>query len=677
MDKEYVVTLYRREDLEQFYAEMQLSNFPLARKRPISRNTHYMMTEEQAERLRQDPRVWGVIAVDDIVYKTYAVNNEPYAITGRFWKSDTVDPAQIADTDYQWGHIHCAGDQVQRGKNQFGKINPTEYQDHVIPSGTYENVTDAVEVFNNGRHVDVVIVDDPVAYDSAEWKSPTTGETRFVQYQWFNELNTWIAGPDGDDDGITPPTGTITYGTNATSTSYHGIHVTGTVAGQHYGWAKEANIYNLAVTGAWPSGQIVDGLLIFDYLRGFHSNKSVNPQTGIKNPTVTNHSYGSSYNLVPDVSTISFIVYRGNSYSALNPGPSGWTNAGIESDFGIRFNENTLAWNAAEAADVQDAIAEGIIIIGAAGNSNYYIDVEGGDDWDNYFTVSGSSFPYYYHRGSSPNTPDSGSIIVGAMSNDADFRRATFTNYGPGIDVFAPGVQIVSSFGNTGLDDLKPGYGTGNYFYPISGTSMASPQVCGAAAILSTGKSRYNNSDVRAYLQKTSIYGEMTFDAGHTVFNQGTFGVLDLYVKTTDNNSFKIHSNGAVDRAGNSFTWDNNPKIVMMEGDLLYLRRQGTVNEPSNPQMTVQVNVFFEQASSYELDCTWDRENMIGVASDPSFTIELGDTIEFSMLQNFSPMYIKTALSSGTTNQASGVTGQGAANAGDTLTFTPTATGTY
>ena len=60
MDKEYVVTLYKREDLEQFYNEMKLTNFPLVKKRPISRNTHYMMTEAQAEQLRQDPRIWGV-----------------------------------------------------------------------------------------------------------------------------------------------------------------------------------------------------------------------------------------------------------------------------------------------------------------------------------------------------------------------------------------------------------------------------------------------------------------------------------------------------------------------------------------------------------------------------------------------------------------------------------------
>ena len=56
-DKIYIVTLHKHEDLEQFYNEMESNNFHLVMKRPMSRNTHYKMTDEQAEELRQDPRV--------------------------------------------------------------------------------------------------------------------------------------------------------------------------------------------------------------------------------------------------------------------------------------------------------------------------------------------------------------------------------------------------------------------------------------------------------------------------------------------------------------------------------------------------------------------------------------------------------------------------------------------
>ena len=86
-----------------------------------------------------------------------------------------------------------------------------------------------------------------------------------------------------DDDGETEPTGTITYGTSASTPEYHGNHVTGTACGKWYGWANEANIYNLAVTDPWTSGQKVGALLIYDYLRAFHQSKPVNNATGKKN----------------------------------------------------------------------------------------------------------------------------------------------------------------------------------------------------------------------------------------------------------------------------------------------------------------------------------------------------------------------------------------------------------
>ena len=46
-DKIYIVTLKSRDDLESFYSDMSSDGFKIHTKRPISRNTHYYMTDEQ------------------------------------------------------------------------------------------------------------------------------------------------------------------------------------------------------------------------------------------------------------------------------------------------------------------------------------------------------------------------------------------------------------------------------------------------------------------------------------------------------------------------------------------------------------------------------------------------------------------------------------------------------
>ena len=626
MDKEYIVTLYRKEDLEQFYNEMHLTNFPLVMKRPMSRNTHYMMTEEQAERLRQDPRVWGVEAVDSFHIKRQSVNREPYAVTGNFWKDDTQGSATVSPNDFQWGHIHCAGNQAQRGKGQFGPITQ---------GGTYEQVNDSVEVFNNGRHVDVVIVDDPVSYDSEEWYGPTSNQSRFVQYQWFNELNTAVGSID--DDGQTLPTGTITYGTNSATPQFHGIHVTGTATGQHYGWAREANIYNIAVTDSWPSGQQVGALLIFDYLRAFHLNKPINSDIGKRNPTITNHSYGGVYltnNEAPlTLADVTQIIWRGTTYNASSPGPSGWSEAGIEADFGMRFGYTSYpAYSSAIAADVQDAIADGVVIIGAAGNDNLLMAEVGDQDWNNRVSITGIG-TIYYNRGAWPNTPDSGAINVGALNKRQDFRRSTYTNFGPAVDIFAPGDNILSAFGNTGLTDSKYTQGSGNYFYPIEGTSMASPQVCGVIACLASGKERFTQADALGYLNQFSIYGDMTFDVAGG-------GLDDNSCRQGSPNKY-LHIENPRPSAGYLSEIKGNRNTGQV------FPRIATLNAPS-PSYVGQTLTFTVTASN-SINYTFSGDVS---GNDPTINCNAGDTLEFNLSTGVSshPFWIKTSPTTGTGN---------------------------
>ena len=606
MDKEYIVTLKSKDDLEDFYAEMSSNGFKIARKRPISRNTHYYMTAEQAEELKKDSRVVDVAFAKEIFVKREAIyNNTSYTKSGAFVKAnsfftglsyvqtgssasggipansikvtlanhgfavndeifwyaslssyyDEVPVSSIVDannfifaipgsppntstsgtcevlrynmsTDFNWGHLHCAGTSSQRGKGTFGQRIASG---STHGGGTKEITNTSVDIFNDGKHVDVVICDDLMAYDSAEWKSPSSNNTRFVQYQWFNELNSIVTSID--DDGITPQTGTINYPQNASLSSYHGQHVGGTVAGQYWGWAREANIYNFAITDPWPSQGSTSSYLQYDYLRAFHLNKAVNPTTGRRNPTITNHSYSYIYYLNSDQDNLDFtklnsVVYQGTTYNSGNPGSSGWTQSGVEADFGIRFNEtNYPAYYAAIAADIQDAIDDGVVVVAAAGNENLLIAEENDVNYNNYINFeysSGNNQSDYYNRGGTVQSPSIDSICVGALGNDHNFRRAIFSNFGPNIDVFAPGRHIISAYGNTGNNDTKSGYGTGNYYRVIQGTSMASPQVCGVLATLATAKPRFSQSDARGYLQRHCVDNDMTFDTGSGSYNDNT-----------------------------------------------------------------------------------------------------------------------------------------------------------
>ena len=133
-------------------------------------------------------------------------------------------------------------------------------------------------------------------------------------------------------------------------------------------------------------------------------------------------------------------------------------------------------------------------------------------DFDNYVylsTVGASGVSRYYNRGSAPSTGE-GVICVGSISTDQDFRRSSFSNYGPLVDVWAPGSVIVSAYNQTGTLDTK--YGGSNWFRAISGTSMATPQIAGMAALLASNFWRYTNKDILGLIQQNSKLNDLTID---------------------------------------------------------------------------------------------------------------------------------------------------------------------
>jgi subtilisin family serine protease len=88
-------------------------------------------------------------------------------------------------------------------------------------------------------------------------------------------------------------------------------------------------------------------------------------------------------------------------------------------------------------------------------------------------------------------------ITVGATTNtDA---RASFSNYGSCLDVFAPGNNITSSW-----------YSSTTATNTISGTSMASPHVAGVAALYLQGNTGASAATVASAITSTATTGVVT-----------------------------------------------------------------------------------------------------------------------------------------------------------------------
>ena len=179
--------------------------------------------------------------------------------------------------------------------------------------------------------------------------------------------------------------GTVTS-SNTTDCNGHGTHVAGTVAGTTYGVAKGATIVPVRVLDCAGSGYNSDVIAGINWAISNHTGST---------PAVMNLSLGGGASTTID-------------------------------------------------AAINNAIADGIVVVVAAGNNSL-----------NACNYSPARVP---------------NAITVAASTNAD-ARASFSNYGSCVDLFAPGQSITSTWLNNGTNT-------------ISGTSMASPHVAGAAAAL-------------------------------------------------------------------------------------------------------------------------------------------------------------------------------------------------
>ncbi|MFM9059021.1 MAG: S8 family peptidase, partial [Planctomycetaceae bacterium] len=161
-------------------------------------------------------------------------------------------------------------------------------------------------------------------------------------------------------------------------------------------------------------------------------------------------------------------------------------------DFGINVVASNNSWGGGGSSTaLRDAIEAGgragILFVAAAGNESANNDRT-------------ASYPANY----------TSNAVISVAATDRSNRLASFSNYGAtSVDLGAPGVSITSTV---------PGNGYATY----SGTSMATPHVTGAVALLAAARPGSTPAEIRAALLGTTV--PVAALAGKTV----TGGLLNV-----------------------------------------------------------------------------------------------------------------------------------------------------
>jgi hypothetical protein len=387
----------------------------------------YLLTDEEAELLKNDPRIKFI----NIDYSRYPEIYKPPADELQASSPALLDRYTLPVKNYRRvfglnsNDVNRTGYQLLRCQQKLDPWVEGGYADSFV-------IQSDISQYGTGKDIDVIVGDDGMWFGHPEFQN-NTGSTHPRGYVGGNVLPgngtcdlldlvldapyyldpAWF---DADPstrlitrwDGTIVPVesvardwwsnasqrsaqfasaGTVFMYSDYTRANNNGSNTTRSVRGQHgtpccaltygrtHGWAYNANKWALNVYNT--NGSDIEEY--FDLMKIFHQLKPVNPTYGTKNPTVSSNSWGYR---ASKGTTNGYYHFRGvaTQYGGTSSEPAFISHMGQTGDAGrwkseMKTNSYTTA--------LDECIASGVIFVGAAGNSNQKQVGSSHPDWNN------------------------------------------------------------------------------------------------------------------------------------------------------------------------------------------------------------------------------------------------------------------------------------------------------
>ena len=706
--RRYIVTAKNMEGMLRIHEELTTADTTptntvitrpvmIDQERPKSRSTSYYLTRKEAVSLKLHPDVRAVQPHPSEM----GVSISSHVIT----QTSNFNRESVQNSNHKnWGLLRCVEGGVH---NDWSGDN-----------------TQTITLTETGKNVDIVIMDaDGQATGHPEYAVNVdgTGGSRVNLIDWYALYNNEVGGVAGS---------TYTYG-QYTSGNYHALHVMGTAGGNTQGWARDANLYNIY----YYAGDVgnTNFPYVYDYVREFHRTKSVNPDTGIKNPTVVNSSWGMS--IFPSEWTfndITAVTYRGTRYTATSgtgtpTGFSGIYSADNSSDLAsFRYNigdgakDDWVQFACTTSGTPNPGNTEGTLnpsptggLIGGGGwtvsggtraflndtlksatTNTVYVQTlpQGGTRYGNFTVDVFQEITYATPTGTvdldiEVEIRDPDNVVV-ATYTDGIYTGASVTaTIDEQFTVQKDGTYTINITTNYGTEPNPNCTFDTNIDVTLNVTQDSTP-----AATATRGATGEANVSIDSVAGLNSLTSPTTGD------NDDGYWTLNLpftfTMFSTDYTQINVGTNSYITFGGGSTTEPNifptnvpYAKIMIGSGERfggnapdtscqrIYYGTEPTGNY-ATPVNTYTIDAVNNSNIAFSLSNGTDRNGAVS-GDNATINILVGDTLEITNNSNFvHPMYFKTAQITGTGSQVAGATGQGAVS-GNTISWTPTAAGTY